>query len=63
MSINLSDNDNDPVLWRGLYFCGAVLPWSELSGTMYRVFQDMPPGTGDVPLMVFPVLPLKGPLW
>ena len=63
MSANLLlDNDTDPVIWRGPVIAGAVKQfWNEtLWEDVDYMFVDMPPGTGDVPLTVFPSLPVNG---
>ena len=63
MSVNLLMQDvTDPVLWRGPVIGNTVkqfwtdVVWEELD----YLFIDMPPGTGDVPLTVFQVLPVDG---
>ena len=63
MSMNLLlENENDPVVWRGMMISGAVqqfwtdVVWKDLD----VLFIDMPPGTGDVPLTVFQSIPLSG---
>ncbi len=63
MSLNLlTENDTDPVIWRGPVIAGAVTQfwtdviWDEVD----YMFVDMPPGTGDVPLTVFQSLPVDG---
>ncbi|MBQ6569592.1 MAG: Mrp/NBP35 family ATP-binding protein [Clostridia bacterium] len=63
MSLNLlTENETDPVVWRGPVIAGAVkqfwtdVIWSEVD----YMFVDMPPGTGDVPLTVFQSLHVKG---
>ena len=63
MSLNLlTENETDPVVWRGPVIAGAVqqfrtdVIWGELD----YLFVDMPPGTGDVPLTVFQSLPVDG---
>lgn len=63
MSLNLlTQNDTDPVIWRGPVIAGAVTQfwtdviWDEVD----YMFVDMPPGTGDVPLTVFQSLPIDG---
>jgi len=63
MSVNMIlDNETDPVLWRGSVMNSALKQfWTEV---VWRdvdfMFVDMPPGTGDVPLTVFQVLPIAG---
>ncbi|NLD61190.1 Mrp/NBP35 family ATP-binding protein [Candidatus Sumerlaeota bacterium] len=63
MSLNLlTDNETDPVLWRGPMIAGVVKQfWSDvLWGDVDYMFIDMPPGTGDVPLTVFQSTPVDG---
>ncbi|MCD7824603.1 MAG: Mrp/NBP35 family ATP-binding protein [Clostridiaceae bacterium] len=63
MSVNLlTDNETDPVVWRGPMIAGAVKQfWTEvLWGDIDYMFIDMPPGTGDVPLTVFQSIPVNG---
>ena len=50
----LLENETDPVIWRGPVIAGAVKQfWSEtLWQDIDYMFVDMPPGTGDVPLIV-----------
>ncbi len=63
MSMNLLlENDTDPVVWRGPVIAGAVKQfWSDVIWECEDyLFVDMPPGTGDVPLTVFPSLPVDG---
>ena len=63
MSINLLlDNSTDPVVWRGPVIAGAVKQfWTDVIWEdVDYMFVDMPPGTGDVPLMVFQSLPIDG---
>ncbi len=63
MSINLLlDNPGDPVVWRGPVIAGAVKQfWTDVIWEdVDYLFVDMPPGTGDVPLTVFPSLPVDG---
>lgn len=63
MSINLLlPNETDPVVWRGPVIGGTVKQfWQDV---IWRdidfMFVDMPPGTGDVPLTVFQMMPLDG---
>ena len=63
MSLNLlTDNETDPVIWRGPVIAGAVEQfWTDVIwGELDYLFVDMPPGTGDVPLTVFQSLPVDG---
>lgn len=63
MSLNLlTDNETDPVIWRGPVIAGAVTQfWTDVVwGDVDYMFVDMPPGTGDVPLTVFQSLPIEG---
>lgn len=63
MSLNLlTENESDPVVWRGPVIAGAVTQfWTEVVwGDLDVMFIDMPPGTGDVPLTVFQSLPVDG---
>ena len=63
MSLNLlTDNETDPVIWRGPVIAGAAEQfWTDVVwGQLDYLFVDMPPGTGDVPLTVFQSLPVDG---
>lgn len=63
MSLNLlTENETDPVVWRGPVLAGAVKQfWTDVIwGPVDIMFIDMPPGTGDVPLTVFQSIPLDG---
>ena len=63
MSLNLlTENESDPVVWRGPVIAGAVTQfWTDVAwGDLDVMFIDMPPGTGDVPLTVFQSLPIDG---
>ena len=63
MSLNLlTENETDPVIWRGPVIGGAVSQfWTDVAwGALDVMFIDMPPGTGDVPLTVFQSLPVDG---
>ena len=63
MSINLlTDNETDPVIWRGPVIGGVVEQfWTDVCwGDLDVLFIDMPPGTGDVPLTVFQSIPVDG---
>lgn len=63
MSINLLlENETDPVIWRGPVIGNVVkqfwtdVIWKDIDYLMV----DMPPGTGDVPLSVFQMIPVNG---
>ena len=63
MSLNLlTENETDPVIWRGPVIGGAVKQfWTDVCwGDVDYMFVDLPPGTGDVPLTVFQSLPVDG---
>lgn len=63
MSLNLlSENETDPVIWRGPVIAGLVKQfWTDVDwGDVDVMFIDMPPGTGDVPLTVFQSIPVDG---
>lgn len=63
MSINLLlENETDPVVWRGPVIGNTVKQfWQDvLWQNEDFIFVDMPPGTGDVPLTVFQIMPLDG---
>ncbi|MBR5667142.1 MAG: Mrp/NBP35 family ATP-binding protein [Lachnospiraceae bacterium] len=63
MSVNLlMEQEDAPVVWRGPVIAGTVKQfWTDVVwGDVDYMFVDMPPGTGDVPLMVFQSLPLDG---
>lgn len=63
MSLNLlTENETDPVIWRGPVLAGAVKQfWTDVMwGDLDVMFIDMPPGTGDVPLTVFQSIPVDG---
>ena len=63
MSLNLlTENETDPVVWRGPVIAGAVTQfWTDVQwDNVNYMFVDMPPGTGDVPLTVFQSLPVAG---
>lgn len=62
-SLNLiSDDENEPVIWRGPMIAAAVkqfweeVIWKELDYLLI----DMPPGTGDVALTVMQSIPVNG---
>jgi ATPases involved in chromosome partitioning len=61
MSLNLlTENETDPVIWRGPMIAGIVKQfWTDVVwGDVDYMFVDMPPGTGDVPLTVFQSIPV-----
>ena len=63
MSINLlMENETDPVIWRGPIIGNVVKQfWTDVIWkNIDFMFNDMPPGTGDVPLTVFQSLPVDG---
>lgn len=62
MSINLLlDDETDPVLWRGPVIGGVVSQfWTDVLWDVDYLLVDMPPGTGDVALSVFQMIPLNG---
>lgn len=63
MSLNLLlENENDPVIWRGALINSAVTQfWKDVVwGDIDYMFIDMPPGTGDVTMTVFQMLPVEG---
>lgn len=63
ISLNLlTDNETDPVIWRGPIIGGVVSQfWTDVVwGDIDVMFIDMPPGTGDVALTVFQSIPLDG---
>lgn len=63
ISLNLlTNNETDPVIWRGPVIGGAVTQfWTDVSwGDIDVMFIDMPPGTGDVALTVFQSIPIDG---
>ena len=63
ISLNLLlENKGDPVIWRGSLLGGVVKQfWSDVRwGELDYLFIDMPPGPGDVPLTVFPSIPVDG---
>ena len=65
MSINLLlPHATDPVVWRGPIIAGALQQfWTDvIYGDVDYLFVDMPPGTGDVPLTAYQMLPLDGVL-
>lgn len=63
MSLNLlTENETDPVIWRGPVIAGTVRQfWTDVIwNDVDYMFIDMPPGTGDVPLTVFQSIPVDG---
>ncbi len=63
MSLNLlTENETDPVVWRGPVIAGTVKQfWTDVVwGDVDFMFIDMPPGTGDVPLTVFQSIRVDG---
>lgn len=58
----LMPNDEEPIVWKGPLISGLVqqlftdVAYSDVD----YLFIDMPPGTGDVPLTVFQMLPIDG---
>ena len=63
MSVNLLlENETDPVVWRGPVIAGTVKQfWTDVIwNDVDYMFVDMPPGTGDVPLIVFQSIPVDG---
>jgi len=63
MSINiLLERKDAPIIWRGPLISKTVKQfWTEVIwGKLDYLFFDMPPGTGDVPLIVFQSVPLDG---
>ncbi len=63
VSMNLLlDEDNAPVIWRGMVISGTVMQfWTDVIWKdVDLLFIDMPPGTGDVPLTVFQSIPIAG---
>ena len=63
MSLNLLlEDETDPVIWRGTLINSAVTQfWKDVIwGDIDYMFIDMPPGTGDVTMTVFQMLPIDG---
>lgn len=56
------DHETDPVLWKGPMVAQVLKQyWTEVVyENLDYLFVDMPPGTGDVPLTVFQMLPMDG---
>ena len=65
MSLNLIlENEDDPVVWRGPIIAQLVGQfWTDvLWGDLDYLIVDLPPGTGDVPISVFQMIPVSGVL-
>ncbi len=63
VSINMFlEKQDSPVIWRGPILSNTVKQfWTDtVWGELDYLFIDMPPGTGDVPLTVFQLIPLDG---
>ncbi len=63
ISVNMMLEQTDsPVIWRGPVIAGLVKQfWQDVVwGDLDYLFIDCPPGTGDVPLTVFQIIPLDG---
>lgn len=63
MSANLLlENDEDPIVWRGPLIASFVqqLFTDVIYGDVDYMLIDMPPGTGDIPLTVFQMMPIDG---
>ncbi|MBR3146603.1 MAG: Mrp/NBP35 family ATP-binding protein [Eubacterium sp.] len=63
MSINLLlENETDPVVWRGPILGGTLQQfWTDVYwGKNDVMYMDMPPGTGDVMLSAYQLLPIDG---
>lgn len=63
MSINLLlENETDPVVWRGPILGGTLQQfWTDVYwGNNDIMYMDMPPGTGDVMLSAYQLLPIDG---
>jgi Mrp family chromosome partitioning ATPase len=63
LSINLlSENEDDPVIWRGPMLAGALQQfWTDCAwGTLDYLIVDFPPGTSDVTLSAYQTIPLAG---
>lgn len=63
MSANLLlDNDESPIVWRGPIVSSFVqqLFTDVVYGDVDYLLIDMPPGTGDIPLTVFQMIPIDG---
>ena len=63
MSLNLLLEDKeDPVVWRGSIINGMIKQfWTDVIWSQRDyMFVDLPPGTGDIPISVYQVLPVDG---
>lgn len=63
MSANvLIENPEEPIVWRGPLVAGFVqqLYTDVIYGDVDYLLIDMPPGTGDIPLTVFQMMPIDG---
>ena len=63
MSVNLLLEDEEaPGIWRGPVIAGVVKQfWTDVMwGDLDSLYDDMQPGTGDVPLTAFQSLPIEG---
>jgi Mrp family chromosome partitioning ATPase len=63
MSANcLLENPEDPIIWRGPIVSSFVqqLYTDVIYGDVDYMLIDMPPGTGDIPLTVFQMIPIDG---
>lgn len=63
MSANLMlDDEETPIIWRGSLISSFVqqLFTDVIYGDVDYMFIDMPPGTGDIPLTVFQMIPIDG---
>ena len=63
MSINLIlESETDPVVWRGPILGGTLQQfWTDVYwGNNDIMYMDMPPGTGDVMLSAYQLLPIDG---
>ncbi len=62
MSANLLlENEDDPIIWRGSLVSNLVKQFYEdvLWGDLDYLLIDMPPGTGDVALTIFQMIPVE----
>ncbi len=63
MSANLlMQDEEEPVVWRGPIVSGFVqqLYTDVVYGDVDYMFIDMPPGTSDIPLTIFQMIPIDG---